>query len=169
LQQKDKKQSPFEEVLVETPTFYIEVIMVPVSDVERAMRFYVEQVGFTLDVDYAPNDKFRVVQLTPPGSKCSIQIGKGLTDAPDGSLRNVYLIVTDLEAARNRLRERGVEVGEIRHKTPIGAWNGGFDPGLDPMRETMLASPIFPIQMAIRGYYRRGVTAMSDPSEGIGL
>jgi hypothetical protein len=74
------------------------------------------------------------VQLTPPGSSCSIQIGRGLTDAPLGSLRNVYLVVTDLEAARNRLLERGVEVGEIRHKVPIDAWNGGFAPGLDPAR-----------------------------------
>jgi hypothetical protein len=74
------------------------------------------------------------VQLTPPGSACSIQIGIGLTDAPVGSLRSVYLVVTDIEAARIRLLERGVEVGEIRHKTPIGAWNGGFAPGLDPAR-----------------------------------
>ena len=73
------------------------------------------------DQDYAPNNAFRVVQLTPPGSSCSIQIGKGLTDAPVGSLRSIYLVVTDIEAARNQLRERGVHVGEIRHKIPIGA------------------------------------------------
>ncbi len=115
-------------------TFSVEVITLPVSDLERALRFYVDQVGFTLDVDYSPNDAFRVVQLTPPGSSCSIQIGKGLTDAPVGSLRYVYLVVTDLEAARNRLVERGVEVGEIRHKTPIGVWDGGFALGLDPAR-----------------------------------
>jgi predicted enzyme related to lactoylglutathione lyase len=86
----------------------IEVITLPVGDVERALRFYVDQVGFTLDVDYSPNDAFRVVQLTPPGSSCSIQIGRGLTDAPVGSLRNIYLVVTDIEAARNRLLERRV-------------------------------------------------------------
>src|SRR5258706_15945429 len=83
---------------------------------------------------YSPNDAFRVVQLTPPGSSCSIQLGTGLTDAPVGSLRNVYLVVTALEAARSRLLERGVEVGAIRHKVPIDAWDGGFAPGLDAAR-----------------------------------
>ena len=115
-------------------TLSIEVIMVPVTDVERALRFYVDRVGFALDVDYSPNGAFRVVQLTPPGSGCSIQIGKGLTDAAPGSLRNTFLVVTDIEAARSRLLEHGVEVGAIRHKTPIGAWDGGFAPGLDPKR-----------------------------------
>jgi catechol 2,3-dioxygenase-like lactoylglutathione lyase family enzyme len=115
--------------------FAVEVIIFPVSDVERALRFYVDKVGFALDVDYSPNDAFRVVQLTPPGSSCSIQIGRGLTDAPVGSLRNVYLVVIDLDEARSRLVERGVEVGEIRHKVPIDAWDGGFAPGLDPARK----------------------------------
>ena len=117
-----------------SPTFSVEVIILPVSDIERALRFYVDQVGFALDVDYSPNDNFRVVQFTPPGSSCSVQIGKGLTDAPTGSLRNIFLVVTDLAAARSRLLERGVEVSEMRHKTPIGAWDGGFAPGLDPAR-----------------------------------
>jgi len=114
--------------------FSVEVITLPVSDVERALRFSVDRLGFTLDVDYSPNEAFRVVQLTPPGSGCSIQIGRGLTDARAGSLRNIFLVVADLEAARSRLIERGVEVGEIRHKTPIDAWDGGFAPGLDPAR-----------------------------------
>lgn len=117
-----------------TPTFSIEVVVLPVSDVERALRFYVDQVGFTLDVDYSPNSTFRVVQLTPPGSRCSIQIGKGITDAPVGSFRNVYLVVADLEATRERLIERGVKVSETRHKTPVGAWDGGFTSGLDRTR-----------------------------------
>jgi len=113
--------------------FSVEVITLPVSDVDRALRFYVDQVGFTLDVDYSPINAFRVVQLTPPGSSCLIQIGRGLTDAPAGSLRNVYLVVTDLEAARSRLLERGIEVSAIRHKVPIDAWDGGFAAGLDPV------------------------------------
>ena len=74
------------------------------------------------------------MQLTPPGSSCSIQIGEGLTDAAPGSVRNIYLVATDLEAARSRLLERGVEVGEIRHKIPIDAWDGRFAPGPDPAR-----------------------------------
>jgi catechol 2,3-dioxygenase-like lactoylglutathione lyase family enzyme len=119
---------------VNTPTLSVEVITLPVHDVDRALRFYVDQVGFVLDVDYGPRDGFRVVQLTPPGSNCSVQIGNGLTDAQAGSVRNVYLVVTDLAAARIRLLERGVEVSEIKHKTPIGAWDGGFAAGLDPAR-----------------------------------
>jgi catechol 2,3-dioxygenase-like lactoylglutathione lyase family enzyme len=119
---------------VTTPRFSVEVITLPVSDVDRALRFYVDRVGFTLDIDYAPTGAFRVVQLTPAGSSCSIQLGNGLTDAPAGSVRNVYLVVSDLELARSRLLERGVAVSEIRHKTPIGAWDGGFAPGVDPAR-----------------------------------
>src|SRR5215471_4432248 len=115
---------------------------------------YVDQVGFTLDVDYSPSDAFRVVQLTPPGSRCSLQIGTGLTDAPAGSLRNVYLVVTNIEAARRSLLERGVDVGEIRHKVPIGAWDGGFAPGLDPARGDYNSFAKFSIRMATAGCYR---------------
>src|SRR5215831_21174346 len=109
----DEKRFSGKERAARTTTFSVEVITVPVSDVERALRFYVAQVGFRLDVDYSPKDGFRLVQLTPPGSCCSIQIGNGLTDAPVGSLRNVYLVVTDLEATRSRLLERGVNVRYI--------------------------------------------------------
>ena len=119
---------------MKTSTFSVEVITLPVSDVDRALRFYVDQVGFTLDVDYRPNHRFRVVQLTPLGSACSIQIGMGLTEAPAGSVQNIYLVVTDLENARRKLLERGVKIGDIRHKIPIGAWDGGFAPGIDCAR-----------------------------------
>ena len=113
---------------------HIQLISLSVADQDRALRFYVDQVGFRLDVDYSPNDAFRVVQLTPPGSSCSIQIGKGLTDAPAGSVRNIYLVVTDIETARASLLERGVPISPIRHKTPVGAWDGGLAPGLDDGR-----------------------------------
>jgi catechol 2,3-dioxygenase-like lactoylglutathione lyase family enzyme len=114
--------------------YTIEVLILPVSDVDRAVAFYTDKAGFALDVDYAPSPGFRVVQLTPPGSACSIQIGVGLTDATPGSVRGIQLVVTDLEVARDELRRWGVDVGEIRHKSPRDTWQGGFAPGLDPDR-----------------------------------
>ncbi|MEU9480924.1 VOC family protein [Streptomyces sp. NPDC048191] len=110
----------------------LEVVILPVSDVDRSLVFYTERLGFNLDVDYGPGPAFRVVQLTPPGSACSVQIGVGLTDAEPGSARGLYLVVPDLEAAWGELVERGVDVGEIRHKAPLDAWQGGFEPGADP-------------------------------------
>jgi catechol 2,3-dioxygenase-like lactoylglutathione lyase family enzyme len=115
-------------------TYRIEVIVLPVRDVDRALDFYTERAGFSLDVDYRPTDQFRVVQLTPPGSPCSIQIGVGLTDAAPGSVRGLYLVVEDLQATRGELIQRGLKVSEIRHKSPIDDWRGGWEPGLDPNR-----------------------------------
>lgn len=112
----------------------IEVITIPVSDVDQALGFYTQRAGFALDVDYHPADSFRVVQLTPPGSACSIQIGTGLTDAAPGSVRATYLAVTDIEAARDELTARGVMVSGIRHKSPTDDWKGGWEPGADPER-----------------------------------
>jgi catechol 2,3-dioxygenase-like lactoylglutathione lyase family enzyme len=137
-----------------TANFSVEVITLPVSNVDRALRFYVDRVGFALDIDYSPNNTFRVVQLTPPGSSCSIQIGNDLTDAPVGSLRGIYLVVSDIDAARRLLLERGVQVGEIRHKTPPGAWDGGFDLGSIRRGETTAALPASPIRTATAGCYR---------------
>ncbi len=93
----------------------LEVVVVPVSDVDRAKRFYSEQAGFVVDVDHRPNEKFRVVQLTPPGSACSVTIGTGLSAMTPGSLQGLQLCVTDIEAARAELIERGVEVSAIQH------------------------------------------------------
>ena len=104
--------------------YQIQVITLPVSDVDKAAAFYTQQAGFTLDVDYHPTPGFRVVQLTPPGSACSIQIGAGLTDAPPGSARATYLAVNDIEAAHRELTGRGVAVSGIRHKSPTGDWKG---------------------------------------------
>jgi catechol 2,3-dioxygenase-like lactoylglutathione lyase family enzyme len=114
--------------------YQIQVITVPVSDVDQALAFYTTNAGFHLDVDYHPTPGFRIVQLTPPGSACSIQIGLGLTDAPPGSARATYLAVTDIEKAHQDLTGRGVAVGAIRHKSPIEDWAGGWQPGADPPR-----------------------------------
>ena len=105
----------------------LELVLVPVSDVDRAKAFYTEQVGFALDVDHQPNEEFRVVQLTPPGSACSITIGTGITSAEPGSYRGTHLVVEDIETARAELAARGVAVGEVRHMTPEG-WADGVDP-----------------------------------------
>jgi catechol 2,3-dioxygenase-like lactoylglutathione lyase family enzyme len=112
----------------------IEVITISVTDVDRALAFYAKQVGFSLDIDYHPTADFRVVQLTPPGSACSVQIGAGLTDAPPGSARATCLAVADIEAARRELTGRGVRVSDIRHKAPVEDWKGGWEPGPDPQR-----------------------------------
>ncbi|MFV8053127.1 VOC family protein [Mycobacterium sp. 48b] len=112
----------------------LEVVTVPVSDPDRSLRFYRDQLGFVLDVDYAPTPEFRVVQLTPPGSGTSIQFGVGLTDAVPGSQRGIYLVVSDIEGYRDELTGRGVAVGDIRHKDIDGGWRGAFLPGVDPNR-----------------------------------
>lgn len=91
----------------------LEVIVVPVSDLDRAKHFYAEQLGFTVDHDTTFDENTRIMQLTPPGSGCSIVIGKGIVKGEPGSLKGVQLVVSDLEKARAQLIERGVEVGEI--------------------------------------------------------
>src|SRR5918911_2344671 len=92
----------------------LELIAVPVSDVDRAKRFYTEQVGFNADHDHRLSDELRFVQLTPPGSACSIAIGTGLVDTPPGSVRGLQLVVSDAEAAHAELRSRGVEVSDVQ-------------------------------------------------------
>jgi catechol 2,3-dioxygenase-like lactoylglutathione lyase family enzyme len=93
----------------------IELILIPVTDVDRAKAFYAEKLGFNVDVDHQAGEEFRVVQLTPPGSACSISIGKGITDAEPGSVRRTHIVVTDIEAAHAQLSAAGVEVGPVQH------------------------------------------------------
>jgi predicted enzyme related to lactoylglutathione lyase len=93
----------------------IELVHIPVSDVDRAKRFYNEQVGFTVDHDTKINDKMRVVQLTPAGSGCSIALGTGLVDSPPGSAQGLQIVVSDIEAARADLVDRGVEASAVQH------------------------------------------------------
>jgi catechol 2,3-dioxygenase-like lactoylglutathione lyase family enzyme len=91
----------------------LEVVHVPVTDVDRAKAFYTEQIGFNADHDHQVNEELRFVQLTPPGSACSIAIGTGLTEMQPGSIEGLMMVVPDVQAARNELRRRGTEVSEI--------------------------------------------------------
>jgi catechol 2,3-dioxygenase-like lactoylglutathione lyase family enzyme len=92
----------------------LELVAVPVSDVDRAKAFYVDQVGFHLDHDHQVNDNLRFVQLTPPGSACSIVIGTGITEMEPGSQKGLQVVVDDIEAIRRVLTERGVETTEVQ-------------------------------------------------------
>jgi catechol 2,3-dioxygenase-like lactoylglutathione lyase family enzyme len=107
----------------------LELVLIPVTDVDRAKAFYSERVGFRVDVDTSPVEGMRVVQLTPPGSACSITIGEGLGLREPGSVRGTHLVVSDIEAARDELAGRGVEVSEVRHfSRDEGDWRPGPDP-----------------------------------------
>jgi catechol 2,3-dioxygenase-like lactoylglutathione lyase family enzyme len=106
--------------------YKLELVLLPVSDVDRAKAFY-EGLGFNLDVDHHASDNFRVIQFTPQGSACSIAFGIGISTAEPGSVSGLHLIVTDITAAHTELSERGAEVSDIRHMTPEG-WKPGVDP-----------------------------------------
>jgi catechol 2,3-dioxygenase-like lactoylglutathione lyase family enzyme len=109
----------------------LEVVPLPVTDIDRALAFYTELIGFILDVDYHPTPDFRVVQLTPPGSACSVHLVG--TDS-DSRVRNLCLVTEDLAAERKKLIDRGVDVSAIRHKDPVETWAGGWSTGLDSQR-----------------------------------
>jgi catechol 2,3-dioxygenase-like lactoylglutathione lyase family enzyme len=105
----------------------LELVLIPVSDVDAAKAFYADKLGFTVDVDFKAGEAFRVVQLTPPGSACSISMGVGITDAAPGSVRGTHLVVSDIEAVRAAFLERGVQVSEVRH-LESGEWTSGVEP-----------------------------------------
>jgi catechol 2,3-dioxygenase-like lactoylglutathione lyase family enzyme len=105
----------------------LEVVAIPVSDVDRAKAFYTEKAGFNADHDHTVSDEIRFVQLTPPGSACSIALGKGVVDTPPGSVQGMQLVVSDIHAARAELLERGVEVGEVQ-EFPWGSFVFFSDP-----------------------------------------
>jgi len=109
--------------------FKLELVVIPVSDVDRAKAFYADQVGFTVDVDHRASEQFRVVQLTPPGSACSITIGVGVTQVAPGTYQGLHLVVDDIEAARAELAGRGVDVSE-----PFHFGTAGQTPGLHAER-----------------------------------
>jgi catechol 2,3-dioxygenase-like lactoylglutathione lyase family enzyme len=117
----------------------LEVVVIPVSDVDRAKRFY-GGLGWRLDADFAAGDDFRVIQFTPPGSGCSVIFGKNVTAAAPGSAQGLYLIVSDIEAARIELRGRGVEISEVFHDAS-GVYAGTDEPYLFGRRRVGGADP----------------------------
>ena len=104
--------------------YTLELVVVPVTDIDRAKAFYSERCGFVVDVDHSVGDTFRVVQLTPPGSACSISIGKGLSKAEPGSTQGLQLCVTDIDTARTELVARGLDITPVRH-VENGEWIDG--------------------------------------------
>jgi predicted enzyme related to lactoylglutathione lyase len=105
----------------------LELVAIPVSDVDRAKAFYTEKAGFNADHDHTVSDEIRFVQLTPPGSACSIALGSGILDTPPGSVQGMQLVVSDIQAARAELVERGVEVSEVQ-EFPWGSFVFFSDP-----------------------------------------
>ena len=132
------------EAAVETPRaraldMKLEVVVIPVSDVDRAKRFY-SNLGWRLDADFVVGDAFRGVQFTPPGSPCSIHFGRGVTSAVPGSVRNLYLVVSDIEVSRAELVGRGVNVSEVFHRAGPGT---PAVSGLDPERRSYASFATF--------------------------
>jgi catechol 2,3-dioxygenase-like lactoylglutathione lyase family enzyme len=117
-----------------TMEYKLELVLVPVTDVDRAKAFYLEQAGFDLLVDTPVGDTMRVVQVTPPGSACSVGFGTGITAAPPGSAQGLHLVVADIVAARDKMLQRGVQVSEVRHLE-----SGTWVPGPDPQRENYMS------------------------------
>jgi catechol 2,3-dioxygenase-like lactoylglutathione lyase family enzyme len=107
--------------------YKLELVLIPVSDVDRAKKFYLDNAGFVLIVDTPIGDGMRVVQVTPPGSQCAIGFGTGVTAAAPGSAQGLHLVVSDIVAAQAELTERGVAVSEVRH-LESGAWVDGPHP-----------------------------------------
>jgi predicted enzyme related to lactoylglutathione lyase len=110
-----------------TMDWKLELVAIPVADVDRAKSFYTEKVGFVADHDHRVSDEIRFVQLTPPGSACSIALGKGVTDAPPGSVQGMQMVVSDVHAAHDELAGRGVEVSDVQ-EFPWGSFVFFSDP-----------------------------------------
>jgi catechol 2,3-dioxygenase-like lactoylglutathione lyase family enzyme len=121
--------------------FLLEVVVVPVSDVDRAKAFYADQLGCNVDHDTRASDELRIVQLTPPGSGCSVVIGTGLADMEPGSLKGLQLVVADIRAARALLAERGVEISEVQVYAPDGLRPSREDDELDNVGFAFFSDP----------------------------
>lgn len=107
----------------------LELVVLPVTDIDRAKEFYVDKLGFRLDVDHRAGDAFRVVQVTPPGSACSVAFGKGVGDGEPGSVKGTHLVVEDIEAAHTHLEDQGIGNSGVQHFV-----DGVMTPGPDPHR-----------------------------------
>jgi catechol 2,3-dioxygenase-like lactoylglutathione lyase family enzyme len=125
---------------MKTVDLKLEVLAIPVADVDRAKRFYGETLGWRLDGEFIVGDDFRALQYTPPGSPCSIHFGKGVTPAAPGSARGLFLVVTDIVAARAELVDRGVKISEVFHTTGPGKPPIG---GPDPQRRSYFSYASF--------------------------
>ncbi|MFJ8140887.1 VOC family protein [Streptomyces sp. NPDC096013] len=112
--------------------YRLELVPLPVTDVDRAKAFYADRLGFKVDLDFSPDDSFRVVQLTPPGSACSIAIGVGVVGTPPGSVKGLHLVVDDIRAARAELAGRGVDVDEVVDMTAPGKPTVSYAAFTDP-------------------------------------
>ena len=156
---------------VRTADMKLEVVVIPVSDVDRAKRFYAN-LGWRLDAEFAKGDDFRIVQFTPPGSPASIHFGKGVTAAAPGSAQGLFLVVSDIEAARAELIDRGVEVSEVSHRAP------GEEPrkGREPQRRSYASFATFSdpdgnvwllqeVTARLPGRVDADVTTFSSPAE----
>ena len=147
----------------------LEVVIIPVSDVDRAKEFY-ERIGWRLNADRSPSQDFRLVQFTPPGSWCSVHFGKGLTAAAPGSAK-AFLIVPDIEAARNQLVAAGVEVGEFFHDGPEGRGNGLHPERLSYRSRALFNDPdgngwqLQEVTTRLPGRVEPGVTSFSSASD----
>ena len=147
-----------------TTDLKLEVVVIPVSDVDRAKRFY-ESLGWRLDADFASGEDWRLVQMTPPGSPCSVMFGKGFTPAAPGSVQGTFLVVDDLEAARARLIGHGVEVSEVFHfdgSLLRVAGPRGRVPGPDPEGRSYFSFASFSDPDGTAGCFRRSQRGFPD-------
>lgn len=112
--------------------FRLELVPLPVTDVDRAKAFYVDRLGFGVDVDFSPTDEFRVVQVTPPGSACSVAFGRGVVGTAPGSVQGLHLVVDDIHAARAELAGRGVDIAEVTEMSAPGKPTVSYAAFTDP-------------------------------------